>query len=100
MEAEYILCREHGWDRANERVEKMIQSRALEMVAEENVLHEAARIKCDRSIALGDCHTIALAQQLKATAVFARQEEDLEKEMMRKSFSVKLFFLELSRKSG
>ncbi len=94
MEAEYILCREHGWDQANEKVEKLILSRALEIVEEERVLHEAARIKCERSIAIGDCHTIALAQKLNATAVFAHQEEDLAKEMKRKPFPVNVYFLE------
>lgn len=72
----------------------MLLSRALEVVEEEQVLHQAARIKCERSIALGDCHTIALAQKLKATAVFAHQEEELAKEMKRKPFPVKLVFLE------
>lgn len=72
----------------------MLLSRALEVVEEEQILHQAARIKCERSIALGDCHTIALAQNLKATAVFAHQEEDLAKEMKRKLFPVKLVFLE------
>lgn len=72
----------------------MLLSRALEVVEEEQVLHQAARIKCERSIALGDCHTIALAQNLKATAVFAHQEEELVKEMKRKPFPVKLVFLE------
>ncbi len=98
MEAEYILCREHGWELANEKVEKMILSRAVELVEEEQVIHQAARIKCERSIALGDCHTIALAQKLNGTAVFARQEEDLAKEMKRKPFPIRLFFLETRRR--
>ncbi len=78
----------------------MLLSRALEVVEEEQIFHQAARMKCERSIALVDCHTIALAQKLKATAVFARQEEDLAKEMKRKPFPVKLFFLEPPRKSN
>lgn len=93
-EAEYILCRDIGWNRAREKVEKLILSRAIEIVEDERILHEAARTKCERSIALGDCYTIALAEKLKGAAVFARQEDDLEKEIRRKPFSIKLVFLE------
>lgn len=77
-------------------MEKLILSRAIEIVENERVLHEAARTKCERSIALGDCYTIALAEKLKGAAVFARQEDDLEKEMRRKPFSIKMVFLETS----
>jgi len=76
----------------------MLLSTALEVVEEEQVLHHAARIKCERSIALADCHAIALAQKLKATAVFARQGDDLAKEMKRKPFPIRLYFLETQRR--
>ena len=98
MEAEYILCREHGWNKASDKVEKLVLSRAIEIVENERILHEAARTKCERSIALGDCYTIALAENLKGTAVFARPEEDLQKEMERKPFPVKIVFLEASER--
>ncbi len=63
-------------------------------MTEDSILHEVARMKCERAIALGDCHTLAAAAKLNGTALFARAEEDLVKEMKRKPFSVKLMFLE------
>jgi predicted nucleic acid-binding protein len=93
-EAEYILCRRDGWDKAKEKIEKLIQSRVVETVDDEQIVHEASRTKCARSIALGDCFTIALAEKVGGTAVFAHLEEDLRKEMKRKAFSQRILFLE------
>ncbi len=95
-EAEYILCREIGWEKAKEKVEAFTESRAVELVEASELVHETARLKCARAIALTDCYTIALAEKLDGTAVFARLEDDLSREMKRKSFSTKLAFLERS----
>ncbi len=84
-EAEYILCRKQGLDKARDRLEKLIQSQ---------LFLEAAKTKCARSIALGDCFTLALAEKIRGTALFTRQEDDLEVEMLRKPFSQKIHFLE------
>jgi len=96
-EAEYILCREIGWEKAKEKVEGLTESRAIEIVEASELVHETARIKCARAIALTDCYTIALAEKLNGTAVFARLEDDLSREMNRKPFSTKLAFLRRSR---
>jgi len=45
------------------------------------------------------CHTIALAQKLKGTALFAQPEEDLDREIRRKPFQVAIAFLQADRKS-
>jgi len=96
-EAEYILCRGMGREKAREKVEAFIESRAVELVHASELVHEAARLKCARAIALTDCFTIALAEKLDGTAVFARLEDDLSREMKRKPFSTKLAFLERLR---
>jgi len=96
-EAEYILCREIGWEKAREKIEGLTESRAIELVEASELVHETARIKCARAIALTDCYTIALAEKLNGTAVFAHLEDDLSREMKRKPFSAKLAFLERSR---
>jgi len=96
-EAEYILCREIGWEKARQKVEGLTESRAIEIIEATELVHETARIKCARAIALTDCYTIALAEKLNGTAVFVRLEDDLSREMKRKSFSAKLAFLERSR---
>ncbi len=93
-EAEYILCRKQGLDKARDRLEKLIQSRVIEIVEDDQLFLEAAKTKCARSIALGDCFTLALAEKIRGTALFTRQEDDLEVEMLRKPFSQKIHFLE------
>jgi predicted nucleic acid-binding protein len=97
IEAGYILCREIGWEKARGKIEGLTESRAIELVEASELVHETARIKCARAIALTDCYTIALAEKLNGTAVFARLEDDLSREMKRKPFSTKLAFLEPSR---
>ena len=96
-EAEYILCREIGWEKAKEKVEGLTESRAIEIVEASELVHETARIKCARAIALTDCYTIALAEKINGTAVFAHLEDDLSREIRRKPFSTKLAFLEPAR---
>jgi len=93
-EAEYILCRKQGLDKARDRLEKLIQSRVIEIVEDDQLFLEAAKTKCARSIALGDCFTLALAEKIRGAALFTRQEDDLEVEMLRKPFSQKIHFLE------
>jgi predicted nucleic acid-binding protein len=98
-ESEYILCRELGEDNARQKIDNLVQSRTIEIVEDSFLLHEAARVKCGRAIALGDCYTIALAQKLKGTALFAHPEEDLDRERRRKPFPVTIAFLQPERKS-
>lgn len=93
-ETEYVLCRRHGVDKAREKVDKLIQSRVVEIVNVDQVMHEASRTKCARSIALGDCFTLALAEKLGGTALFAHLEDDLEKEMKKKAFPQRILFIE------
>src|SRR5919109_4928515 len=83
-EAEYILCRKIGGEKAREKVERLIHSRTVELVEDSTLQHDAAEIKCQRAIALGDCYTIALAEKLKGKALFAQKEDDLEREVQRK----------------
>jgi hypothetical protein len=66
----------------------------LEIVGEDSILHEVGGMKCERALSLGDCHTLAVATKLNGTALFARAEDDLAREMKKKTFSVKLMFLE------
>jgi predicted nucleic acid-binding protein len=98
-ESEYILCRELGEDNARQKIDNLVQSRTIGIVEDSFLLHEAARVKCGRAIALEDCYTIALAQKLKGTALFASPEEDLDRERRRKPFPVTIAFLQSDRKS-
>jgi len=98
-EAEYVLCRELGDETARQKVDSLIQSKTIDIVEDSFLLHDAAGVKCGRAIALGDCHTIALAQKLKGTALFAHLEEDLDREIRRKPFPVAIAFLQSDHKS-
>jgi predicted nucleic acid-binding protein len=98
-ETEYILCREFGEETARQKIDSLIQSRTIEIVDDSFLLHDAARVKCGRAIALGDCYTIALAQKLKGTALFAHPEEDIDREKKRKPFPVTIAFLQSGQKS-
>lgn len=99
-EAEYILCREFGEETSRQKLDSLIQSRTIEIVEDSFLLHDAARVKCGRAIALGDCYAIALAHKLKGTALFARPEEDLDREIRRKPFLVPIAYLQSGRKSS
>src|SRR5438445_13358949 len=98
-ESEYILCRELGEENARQKLDSLIQSTTIEIVEDSFLLHDAARVKCGRAVALGDCYTIALAEKLKGIALFARPEEDLDRERRRKPFPVIISFLESEPKS-
>src|SRR5947208_12867572 len=52
-EAEYILCREFGEETARQKVDSLIQSKTIDIVEDSFLLHDAARVKCGRAIALG-----------------------------------------------
>ncbi len=93
-ETEYVLCRQIGGAKAREKIESLVESRSIEIIEDSALLHDATKIKCSRAIALGDCYTLALAERLNGTALFARQEKDLEKETKRKPFPVKIAFLQ------
>jgi hypothetical protein len=54
----------------------------------------AGTYKCERAISLADCYVLGLAKLEQATALFARKERELEKEIKRKPLDVQVHFLE------
>jgi hypothetical protein len=50
--------------------------------------------KCERNLSLADCYVLALAKLLETTAVFARRESELAKEISRSPLDVGILFLE------
>ena len=93
-ELRYVLCRRLGCRESNERVNKLLASGYLKVEDTLTVINEASKTKCGRAISLPDCFTIALAQKIEGSALFARKEQDLTKEMQKKPFEVKIIFLE------
>jgi uncharacterized protein len=90
----YMLCRRKGEEFASEAVETLLKSGYLSVLSADEIDLQAGRYKCARSISLVDCYVLAVAKIQNVPAVFARREEDVENELERRPFDVKLLFLE------
>jgi hypothetical protein len=93
-ELRYILCRRIGPSKVDHIVDKLLASGYITVEDTQSLTREAAKYKCERSISLVDCFSLALADRSFATAVFARREKDLVAEMRRKPFNTEIVFLE------
>jgi predicted nucleic acid-binding protein len=93
LETFYVLCRKSNLKTANEKVDALIESNVLHIVPIKKLLKEASKLKCQRSIAIADCLTIALAKRFKGKAIFYRKERELKKSINKKPFQVELMFL-------
>jgi predicted nucleic acid-binding protein len=93
-EAEYILCRILGRAQARSKVDNLVRSNYINLTDAAKLYANAAEIKCDRALALGDCYTIANAKVTSSIALFAFREEELNREMKRKPFDVEIRFIE------
>lgn len=90
----YILCRRKGDEFATEAVETLLKSSYLSLVSSDEVDIQAGRYKCARTISLVDCYVLAVAKIQSVPALFARREEEVEKELESGPLDVKLLFLE------
>jgi predicted nucleic acid-binding protein len=93
-ELRYVLCRKLGWRESTERVNKLLASGYIKVEDISKLINEASKTKCRRAISLPDCFTLALAQEIRGNALFARKEQDLTKEMQKAPFEVNIIFLE------
>ncbi len=94
VETLYILCREYGEEESQKRVNALRESHTIRIEPIFGYISLAAYIKCERSIALPDCLTIALAESLKAQAVFAHREKELDLAIHQRPFNVEILFLD------
>ena len=90
----YVLCRERSRTFAQESMEVLRKTNYVTVQESTSLDYLAAGNKCQRSISLADCYVLALAEATRGSAVFARRENDIVKEMKRKPFQVKLVFLD------
>jgi hypothetical protein len=74
-------------------VDSLLLSGFLNIQEASKLMESASRIKCERPITLSDCFTLALAKEKKLKALFATRENELVKEMERKTFEVEIEFL-------
>jgi len=93
-ETYYVLCRLEGQEFADEKLNQILSSRVIEIYNSLDLALETGRLKCQRTISLADCSCIATARHARAKAVFAFREEELVREMERKSFDVTVVFLQ------
>lgn len=92
-EMTYMLCRNLGWDKAAAKLEYLINSGFISIDETSELIKDAAMLKCERSLALPDCFTLALAKRHRCKALFVKMEEELRKELSRKSIGVDVSFL-------
>ncbi len=94
LETLYILCREYGREESLKRVNALRESHTIQIKPIVGYCDLAASIKCERSIALPDCLTIALAESLKARAIFAHREKELDLTIQQRPFNIEILFLD------
>lgn len=90
----YVICRRLGSAVAAKKVASLIESRYVAVLEPSDLHILAGEVKCERAISLEDSYVIALAKSIKGKAVFARREEDILKEIERKSFEMEVVFVE------
>jgi predicted nucleic acid-binding protein len=96
-ETYYVLCRAGGEKLAEECLEALSVIKDLVIDLSLDLAVKAGRLKCKRAISLADCTCIALAEKYGCQALFARKEKEIEEEMKRKPFKVRVVFLEEQR---
>jgi len=93
VEMEYVLCRRLGWAIAEEKRRYLLESKVVAIMETGALMSEAAKVKCERALSLPDCFTLALAKIFDCKAFFVKREEEMEKEIKRRSFDVEIEFL-------
>jgi len=93
VETRYILCRRIGRDKAWAKVENLLNSGYVMVESASKIMEKAAMLKCERSISLPDCFTLALARQMGIRALFATKESEILREIDKSPFGVEVVFL-------
>ncbi|MFO8020632.1 MAG: PIN domain-containing protein [Promethearchaeia archaeon] len=92
LETQYILCRKKSFEIASKKISALVESNVIQIVPIKDLLENASKLKCERSIAIADCLTIALAEKLNSKAIFYQQERELKDAIEKKPFQVKIEF--------
>ena len=94
LETFYILCRKTNWKKAETKVKALIESNVIQIKSIKSLLKKAAQLKYQRTIAIADCLTIALAESIQGKAIFYHKELELEKALEKESFNVEIVFFD------
>ena len=90
----FVLCRSLGWEVARTKRDYLADSGLFTIDTTAEIMNDAARIKCERALALPDCFTLASARKHGCKAVFVRMEDELKKEISKKPFDMEISYLE------
>jgi hypothetical protein len=90
----YVLCRKKGEAFANQTIAEILSSHIVDVLNSLELAVDTGKLKCERAISLADCSCLVTAKYAKAKAVFAFKENELLREMKRKSLGVEVVFLE------
>jgi predicted nucleic acid-binding protein len=93
-ETQYIICRSFGVAVAEGKIKDLLASNVYDITCISLLRSPASKIKCQRSIALADCFTIALASSRGIPALFATRESELDRELKKSSFPAVIYFLD------
>ena len=94
METKYIICRKFGWEKATEKVNKILNSGYFNVVKTEEIGDIASKYKCMHSVSLPDALVLSLAEYLGCSALFSRREKEIITEIKKNRLNVKVLFLE------
>jgi len=94
LETFYVLCRKFGIGIAEQKVTSLKESGVIQIEPIITLSKDAALIKCQRPIAIGDCFTIALARKINGDAIFCKKEQELKKALDKQPFDVNVLFFE------
>jgi predicted nucleic acid-binding protein len=93
-EVVYILCRRIGYEKSISVINSIIDTQYFEIGQSASIYELAGRYKCERSLSIIDCYSLALGKYLALPVLFAKREIELVREIKRKAFDVKILFLE------
>ncbi len=87
----YVFCRQKGYREAKKNIDSILEG--AEVIEGRDIQFISGKYKCERAISLSDCFTLAVSKILGMPALF-KEEEEIRKEINRKTFDVEIFFLE------
>ena len=90
----YVPCRRRGEAFASESTKAFLRARYASVIASDELDMAVGAFKCERAISLANCYVLGVAKLEKASALFAKKERELEKEIEKKKFDVPVHFLE------
>jgi predicted nucleic acid-binding protein len=97
----YVLCRKKGEAFASQTIAEILSSQIVDILNSPDLAVDSGKLKCGRAISLAGCSCLVTAKYAKAKAVFAFKENELLREMKRRSLGIDVVFLEdLASNSG